>query len=178
MKNKLSILLLVSLLSMNAVAQWNKVKSSTIAFKIKNAGLNVNGSFGNATVQINIDESNPSNSFFNGVVQANSVKTGINLRDNHLKDKEEFFNVSKFPTLAMKSIKVVPKTPEIYTVTWILTMKGVSRQFTSDVTVKKSQETLLLSCSVVVNRNDWNVGGRSLTMGDNVTILLSATVSK
>lgn len=178
MKLKIITLLAITLFSLHSEAQWNKVKSTTIAFKIKNAGFNVNGSFGKANVQINIDEKNPSNSTFSGVVEANSVKTGINLRDTHLKEKEDFFNVAKFPTLNMKSTKVVVKSAGIYTVTWILTMKGVARQFTSDVTTKENGDVLLLSTSFTVNRNDWNVGGNSMTMGDNVTINLSASVSK
>jgi polyisoprenoid-binding protein YceI len=178
MNLKITILILITLFSLNTNAQWNKVKSTTIAFKIKNAGLNVNGSFGKANVQISIDEKNPTNSTFSGVVEVNSVKTGIKLRDTHLKEKEDFFNAAKFPTISMKSSKVAVKSPGIYTVTWILTMKGVARQFTSDVTAKENGDVLLLSTSFTVNRNDWNVGGNSMTMGDNVTIKLNSSVSK
>jgi polyisoprenoid-binding protein YceI len=178
MNLKIIILFAITILSLNADAQWNKVKSTTIAFKIKNAGLNVNGSFGKANVQINIDVNTPVNSTFSGVVEANSVKTGINLRDNHLIDKEDFFNVAKYPTMNMKSVKVIVKSAGIYTVTWNLTMKGVARQFTSDVTTKQNGDVLLLSTSFTVNRNDWNIGGNSMTMGDNVTINLNSSVSK
>jgi polyisoprenoid-binding protein YceI len=164
--------------SLHLVAQWNKVTVNKIAFKIKNAGINVNGSFGKANIQINVDEKNPSNSTFLGVVEASSIKTGINLRDNHLKDKEEFFNIASYPTLTMKSTKVVLKSAGVYTVTWILTMKNVARQFTSDVTTKESGNVLLLSTSFTINRNDWNIGGNSMTMGDQVTIQLNSSVTK
>lgn len=172
---------LLSLFFMTAFsinAQWKNVKSTAITFKIKNAGIGVDGSFKKASIQLSIDEANPANSFFSGTVEANSIETGINLRNNHLKDKEEFFNVAKYPVLTMKSVSVVSKSPGIYAVTWDLTMKGITKRFTSQVNAVQEGSILHLSTEFRINRNEWNVGGSSITMADMVTVKLKTDVSK
>ncbi len=162
----------------NVSAQWKNVKSTTISFKIKNAGIKVDGSFKKATISIVVDDTKPENSSFMGIVDAKSISTGIKLRDTHLKEKEDFFNTEKFPSLTMKSVSVSQKKPDVYIVVWDLTMKGVARRFSSEVITKIVDNSLLLSTDFVINRNDWNVGGSSITMGDNVTVKLKSTLSK
>ena len=107
MTSKLISLILLLGMNLYTYAQWNKVQNSSINFKIKNAGIWVNGSFTNATVEVNINEANPTQSTFSGIVESKSIQTGIKLRDNHLRDKDDFFNVEKFPTLSMKSVRVL-----------------------------------------------------------------------
>jgi polyisoprenoid-binding protein YceI len=125
-----------------------------------------------------IDENDPAKSSFFGTIEANSINTGLNLRDKHLKEKEEFFNTSKFPSLTMKSVTVVQKSPGIYTVTWDLTMKGVARRFNSEVTTKIEGGNLMVSTQFKINRNDWNLGGSSMTMGDAVTVKINSILTK
>ena len=177
---KITIMMLLSIFTMQwqVTAQWNKVKDYQIEFIIKNAGFNVSGSFNKADVHILIDEANPANSSFLGVVQANSVRTGIDLRDTHLKEKAAFFDVQKYPTLTMKSVSVSQKSTGLYSVTWDLTMKGITRRFNSVVSAKVTNDVVNLSTEVKVNRMDWKVGDSSLMMSDYVTIKLKATVSK
>lgn len=177
---KISFLALVMLLltTLSTQAQWNKVKTFAITFKIKNAGLWVNGNFATAKVQVNVDENNPSQSLFSGVVEAKSISTGIKLRDNHLRDKDEFFDVDNFPTLTMKSVSVTKKSDGIYDVKWSLTIKGITKLFSSQVIAKTDGNTLKISSIFTINRNDWKLGGSSFTMGDNVTINLTSTVTK
>lgn len=162
----------------HSIAQWKNVKSTTISFKIKNAGIKVDGSFKKATISIVVDETKPENSNFMGVVDANSISTGIKLRDTHLKEKEDFFNTEKFPTLSMKSVSVTKKRPDLYTVVWDLSMKGKTRRFSSDVLAIIVDNTLLLTTEFVINRNDWNIGGNSYTIGDQVTVKIKSTLSK
>jgi polyisoprenoid-binding protein YceI len=175
---KIILLVLFLSIGMTIQAQWNKVKSTSVTFKIKNAGIGVDGKFVKMNTQITIDESNPSKSSFLGTIEANSINTGINLRDNHLKDKEEFFNTSKYPTMTMKSVNVVQKSAGIYTVTWDLTMKGVARRFSSEVITKIEGGNLIASTQFKINRNDWNLGGNSMTMGDAVTVKINSILTK
>lgn len=106
------------------------------------------------------------------------INTGINLRDTHLKEKSDFFDVDKYPTIIMKSINVSQKTKGVYDVTWDLTIKDITRRFHSDVFAKVVNNLLILNTEVKINRNDWKVGGNSLTMNDIVTVKLSASLSK
>lgn len=174
------VLIVFFVLGMNVLcsAQWNKVKSTSISFKIKNAGISVDGNFKTATIKVNVDEANPAKSSFSGVVEAKSINTDNNLRDSHLRDKEEFFNVSKYPSLSMKSVSVTKKSAGVYTVVWDMTIKGVTRRFSSDVLTKAEGDLLLISTEFKVNRRDWNVGENSMIMSDNVSIKLKSTLSK
>jgi polyisoprenoid-binding protein YceI len=178
MISKLISLILLLGINIQTYAQWNKVQNSSITFKIKNAGIWVNGSFTSATIQVNINESNPSQSTFSGIVESTSIQTGIKLRDNHLRDKDDFFNVEKFPTLSMKSVSVSIKSPGVYTIKWSLTIKGITKFFFSDVNTQRDGNALKLFASFTINRNDWNLGGKSFTMSDNVTVKLFTTVIK
>jgi polyisoprenoid-binding protein YceI len=171
-------LLFAILFHIQAFAQWNKILNSSITFKIKNAGIWVKGSFTKSSIQVRFDEANPAQSSFIGQIESNSIQTGIKLRDNHLRDKEEFFNVKIYPSLTMKSVLISRKSPGIYTVKWSLTMKGITKLFSSDVQTIQEGNALKFYTTFTLNRNDWNIGGSSFTMGDNVTITLSTTVQK
>ncbi|MBL7755438.1 MAG: YceI family protein [Chitinophagaceae bacterium] len=174
----ISFLLFAFLFHSQTYAQWNKIINSTITFKIKNAGIWVKGSFTKSSIQVSFDEVNLAQSEFIGQIDANSIQTGIKLRDNHLRDKEEFFYVKKHPTLTMKSVLITRKSPGIYTVKWSLSMKGITRLFSSDVHTLQEGNALKFYTTFTINRNDWNIGGSSFTMGDYVTITLNTTVQK
>ena len=178
MTSKLISIILLLGMNLYTHAQWNKVQNSSINFKIKNAGIWVNGSFTSATVQVNINEATPTQSTFSGIVESKSIQTGIKLRDNHLRDKDDFFNVEKFPTLSMKSVSVSIKSPGVYIVKWSLTIKGITKLFSSDVNTVREGNTLNIFSNFAINRNEWNIGGNSFTMGDNVSIKLSTSVIK
>jgi polyisoprenoid-binding protein YceI len=163
-------------INFQTIAQWNQVQKSSITFKIKNAGIWAKGSFSLASVKVNIDEANPTQSAFSGIVESKSIQTGIKLRDNHLRDKESFFDVGKYPTLSMKSVSVSINNPGVYTVKWSLTIKGITRRFSSEVQTLREGNELTIFTLFTINRNDWNIGGQSFTLGDFVSIKLSTSV--
>jgi polyisoprenoid-binding protein YceI len=180
MKFITKIIALLIFISFNhyATAQYKIVKNVAVKFKIKNAGMGVDGKFSSVTATAFLDETNPSKSVFTGVIETNSATTGIKLRDKHIKEKEEFFDVAKYPTMSMKSVSVTLKSVGIYTVIWDLNMKGVTRRFSSEIKTVKQNENILVSTEFKINRNDWKVGGNSFTMGDMVTINLNTTLAK
>jgi polyisoprenoid-binding protein YceI len=175
---KIILIFAVLLYGLQANAQWKSVKNLQIDFKIKNAGIGVDGTFKTAKAIVYLDESNLSKSSFVGIVEVASISTGIKLRDTHLKEKEEYFQADKFPTINMKSVSIALKSAGVYAVVWELTMRGVTRKFTSDVTTVVKDNNLVLSTQVKLNRLDWKVGGKSFTMNDYVTLKLSASVLK
>jgi polyisoprenoid-binding protein YceI len=179
MLKRLSLLLsVIAFIYLPAQAQWKTVKLISVSFKIKNAGIGVDGTFKKVNAQINIDEANPSKSSFVGSAEVGSISTGIKLRDSHLKEKPEFFNQAQFPSVVMKSVGVQLKSAGLYTVTWDLTIRGITRRFSSDVLTKVQGDQLSISTEFRINRNDWKLGGSSITMGDFVTVRLNSTLSK
>lgn len=175
-----SILLLLFVFFFNLVAfsQWKNVRSSAVTFKIKNAGIGVDGTFGKVNMKIQVDEANPTASLFSGTVDVASLSTGIKLRDSHLKEKDDFFDIKRFPMLSMRAVNVSVKSAGIFTVTWELTMKGITKRLSSDVIAKKETDALTLFTVLKIDRNDWKIGGNSLTMGDLVTVKITSTVTK
>lgn len=107
---------------------------SSLIFKIRHAGMaNFYGRFNAFTGQINFDQANPVNSTFNFTVQTDSVDTGNNGRDGHLKNAD-FFNSRQFPTIEFKSTGVKALSEGRYELTGDLTLMGETRPVTATLT--------------------------------------------
>ncbi|HNF72561.1 MAG TPA: YceI family protein [Chitinophagaceae bacterium] len=159
-------------------AQYKTIQSLRVQFQIKNAGIKVDGSFSKASAVVSVDPRNILNSTFTGTVQVASVHTGNTERDAHLRDKEEFFNVKKFPIITFKSLSVKKSSfKDSYKVEWLLTMKGISKKVSTDVLIAPTQGSVLLVCVFNLNRLDWKVGNPSLTLSNDVMITLNCTVT-
>ncbi len=150
------------------------ITSLITKFGIKNAGITVNGNFKTGTATLSIDKNNIANSKFIGIVNANSINTSNKLRDGHLKDKPEFFDVAKYPQIKLESTKIVAAAGGKYNVTWNLTMKGVTKAITVPMTVAMSGDKVSLKTDFVINRRDWGVGEKSIMMKDNVAVSIAA----
>jgi len=124
-------------------------------------------------------------------LDVNSINTNNEKRDAHLKN-EEFFNVTKFPTLTFKSTKAT-KTGSNWELTGKLTMHGV----TKEVTLKNVELTASLkdpwggtrrgfSGTLSINRKDYGItynktldnGGVALGETVDVTIDTELTLTK
>jgi polyisoprenoid-binding protein YceI len=103
---------------------------SSVGFKIRHLGISwVKGTFKDFEGTAIFDAEKPEMSSVQVTVQAASVDTGNKDRDAHLQ-KDEFFNVEKFPTLSFKSTKVVKKDGDVYEVTGDFTLMGVTKPVT------------------------------------------------
>lgn len=140
------------------------VKSAVIAFKIKNAGLTVNGTLSGFKGEIKFSSEQFKTSSINVSVDANSINTGINSRDNHLK-KEEFFDVKNFPLITIKS-DFFGKDGQNFKGYFKLTIKGI----TKDITIPFIFDNNIMKGEFTIDRRDFKVGGNSMVMGDKVTI--------
>ena len=59
-------------------------------------------------------------------MEANTIDTENNLRNTHLKDKDEFFEVLKFPKIKMASTKI-EKSANGNICTFNLTIKSITK---------------------------------------------------
>ena len=123
-KRTITVVFLALTLIVPALAQagsWDIDPAHTVVgFKIRHMMVtNVRGSFHDVKGALNFDASDPGKSSLDVVIQAASIDTGIEKRDNHLRSPD-FFDVEKFPTLTYKSTKferwqmVSSKSPEIW----------------------------------------------------------------
>lgn len=148
--------------------KWEKsLEESHIKFNIRNLGLNVEGVFESFTTTVDYDKNQPANSQFSAKIQVNSINTGINKRDNHLK-QEEYFHVEKYPTITFQSKNVSSPGTNRLLVKGNLTIKGKTLPVDLEVEVSEAGGKTLFSISGQLDRRDFGVGGSSWVMSDDV----------
>lgn len=101
---------------------------SEIGFKIKHLMItNVNGNFGQFSANVETESENDfRNASINFEADINSVNTGNEQRDTHLKSAE-FFDAEKFPKIKFVSTKTEAAGGSKYQVHGDLTMRGVTK---------------------------------------------------
>ncbi len=169
---KLSLALLLSFFTLSIFAQQYKPvdDKSEVKFTIKNFGINTSGTLSGLKGNITFDPLQLSAASFNVSVDVNTINTGIDMRDNHLK-KEEYFNAEKYSTISFTSVSVKPADKD-YTVTGQLTIKGSTKTISFPFAAAKKDSGMLFTGSFSINRKDFDIGGGSAVMGSNVDISL------
>ena len=172
---KLLILLLFVGLNASFAQDW-KPSTYVVKFKLKMLGLGVNGKFSGLKVKLNA--SNNDIKSISATVDANTVNTDNSLRDTHLKEKPEFFQVEKFPTLTLASTQITKGTGNSYSGTFNLTIKDVTKAIKIPFTMEEKGETAILKTNFSIDRKLWNFGGNTPGMGDKVEINLTLNLKK
>lgn len=107
---------------------------TVIGFKVKHLAIsNVKGSFGDFSGKFSFDAAAPADASAEIVIQVASITTGIAKRDEHLRSPD-FFDVAQFPTITFKSTGLAMSSANEGVLTGVLTMHGISRDITLDVT--------------------------------------------
>jgi polyisoprenoid-binding protein YceI len=177
MKSLFSVTFLLAGLLVTKAQQYKPVdEKSDVEFVIKNFGLNTSGSLNGLKGSINFDPANPGTSSFNVTVDAHTVNTGSEARDNHLR-KEEYFDVEKYPAINFVST-AIKKNENGYAVTGNLTIKGVTRSITFPFSVENQENGIQLTGEFNINRRDFGVGGSSAVLSDNVNVSLKVFANK
>ncbi|WP_375584493.1 YceI family protein [Cyclobacterium xiamenense] len=151
----------------NPVAWEGTQEESYIKFTIRNLGLTVEGQFDSFTTTVDYNRTQPANSKFTATIQVNSINTGINKRDNHLR-QEEYFHAEKYPTISFRSTSVSAPEPNRLTVKGDLTIKGKTLPVELAVAIREVGEKTQFSISGELDRRDFGVGGSSWVMSDDV----------
>src|SRR5580693_83420 len=115
-------------------------QGSTIDFKLKNFGLNTGGSFSGLQGIIHFDESNLSTASFDVSLDASSVNTGNDSRDNHLRD-EDYFDVKKYPRIHFVSTTIKAGAKQnAFILSGKLTIKDITQEISFPFLAKPSNE--------------------------------------
>ena len=149
----------------------------------------VKGRFGGVEGTVRTDEANPAAADVNVTIDAASIDTREAQRDAHLKSAD-FFDVENFPTLTFRGTRVTGAPADRFTLTGDLTIHGVTREITLDVTSEGrgkdpwGGERAGYSATTKINRSDfgltWNLaletGG--FVVGDEIKISLDLELLK
>jgi polyisoprenoid-binding protein YceI len=168
---KLSILLLAIVLPFMLMAQTYAPvdKSSSVTFKIKNLGFNTTGSFAGLAGTIHFSPENTGAASFDVSIDANTINTDNNMRDNHLRS-DDYFDVAKYPTIKFVSTKVTAKGSG-FIVSGKLTIKQTTKEISFPFTAVAGKADYRFKGSFTINRRDFGVGGNN-TIADKLTVQL------
>jgi polyisoprenoid-binding protein YceI len=135
---------------------------SRVSFSVRVMSISTTrGRFKALRGQLHIDGQNLANSWVAAAVDTASIDTHNKLRDAHLRSAA-FFSVKRYPTITFTSTNVEHLGGQDYQVTGNLTLHGVTRPITFDVTYRGENSMMgmrtSLRASTTINRNDFGVG--------------------
>jgi polyisoprenoid-binding protein YceI len=172
-----TILALFSISFVSAQSYTPVDTASEVTFKIKNLGFNTTGSFSGLAGVISFNPADPGGCNFDVHIDAKTVNTGNDMRDNHLRG-EDYFDVKNYPQIRFVSEKVTnTKKNGTLFVSGKLTMKGITKDVSFPFTAQPTSDGYLFNGEFSINRRDFKVGGGS-TVGDRLTVLLKVTARK
>jgi len=190
---KAMFLVLVSSLSLPLLsATWDIDDTHTAAkFKIRHMMVsNVYGQITGAKGQLEMDDKDGTKTSGTITLDVSTVNTNNEKRDAHLKG-EDFFEVSKFPTLTYHIKKVSKAKSGKYKMEGELTLKGITKAVTfNDVEITPSIKDPWgstrrgLSGTTSLSRNEfgltWNkaLDGGGLVIGDTVEVEVAAELKQ
>jgi polyisoprenoid-binding protein YceI len=183
----LSVFAAFALFSFTAleVANWSLDGAhSRLGFTIVHNGItNISGQFSNFDVKVSTPNEDFAGASIEMTAQSNSVNTGLEMRDNHLKTAD-YFDAEKFPTLTFKSTSVKKGKGNNYTIVGDFTMHGVTKVVTlvgtntGSAKNRAGNDVAGLQITGIVKRSDFGVGEAGPGLSDEVNLIADLEVSK
>lgn len=147
-------------------------EGSTIGFKIKNFGFTNEGTFKGLRGTIVFDPQNVAADSFDVSIDAASVNTDNDMRDDHLR-KEAYFDVEKYPRIRLVSSTVTEVDRNgHYRLTGKLTIKGTTKEISFPFLATPVGEGYIFKGEFSIKRRDFDVGGMS-TLSNDLTVSLT-----
>ena len=107
---------------------------STVSFKIRHLVSYVQGSFNQFDGHFTYVPGVPEQWTVTTAIQAASIDTNVEKRDQHLRSKD-FFDVAQYPTLEFVSTKATDVTPSSAKLHGLLTIHGVQKPVVLDLAI-------------------------------------------
>ena len=162
---------------------------TNVGFQVRHIFTNVSGKFTDFAGTIQVDRAKPESSTVEFTIQATSIDTSDQRRDQHLRSAD-FFDVANNPTITFKSTSVKANGKDSWLVTGDFTMHGVTKSIVLPVTLlgegkdPMGNEKMGLETGLTLNRKDygltWNkaleTGG--VLVGEEVKIQVAIEANK
>ena len=152
---------------------------STAQFAVKHLGVStVRGAFTKVGGSATYDMANPGKSSVDVSIDASSVDTRVQMRDNDLRSPN-FLDVQKYPTITFKSKAAKAAGAGKLQIVGDLTIHGVTKEVVLDVDGPSApmkdpwgNQRIGASASTKVNRKDFGVNGAPGVVGDDISITI------
>ena len=105
---------------------------SSVSFTIRHLMSRVRGEMKVKEGWIETESDDLSKARVEAVLDASTIDTGVEARDNHLRSADGHFDVANYPTITFKSSRIVGNDPSSFKVVGDLTIHGVTREVTLD----------------------------------------------
>ena len=173
----------LALMAVSAAAQvqtWKIDPNHTAAqFSVKHMGIStVRGAFTKVSGSVEFDPANPAKASVEVTIDAASVDTRVEMRDNDLRSPN-YFDAAKFPTITFKSTSVQSAGTGKLKVAGDLTIHGVTKPVVLDVDGPSSPMTdprgtvhMGASATTTIKRTDFGVGSANPMVGDEITLTI------
>ena len=171
-----SLAAIILLLAAFVPVDW-KLSSSAVTFKIKHAGLVVNGSLAGTQIDIYFDPAYLAQSSIVASLEAATIETGIALRNKHLR-KELYLHVEKYPRIKMRSTKIEKTGNNTYLGYFDLTIKETTKNIQVPFTFTENANGGDFKGEFTINRLDYKVGESNWLMDNQVTISIQINVTR
>jgi polyisoprenoid-binding protein YceI len=183
----LGVLALAAPFAAAQTSTWNiDPMHSSVNFTVKHLTLsNVYGHFGGLKGSITLNESDITKSTVSVTIDATTIDTGVQPRDNDLKSPN-YFDVAQFPTATFTSTSVSGSAGHL-TVNGNLTLHGVTRPITLDVEGPAGPITGMdkkphagYSATTTLKRKDFGVGAKTPenVVSDEIKLTIDLDVAK
>jgi polyisoprenoid-binding protein YceI len=163
---------------------------SIIGFAIRHLEINwVEGRFKDFKGTIHFDDSDITKSSVEFTAKVESIDTGVEARDKHLRTAD-FFDVAKYPEMTFKSTRIERKGKDAYVLYGDFTLKGVTKQVQLPFTVTGAikdpwgNTRFGINAQTRINRRDYGINygnameNGGLDVGNEVTINLQLEAVK
>jgi polyisoprenoid-binding protein YceI len=174
-----------------ATTTWSIDPShSEVQFKVKHLVIStVTGSFGTFEGQLKTEGEDFTNAQVSFSADVNSISTGNEQRDAHLK-APDFFDAATYPKLTFESVSFTNTGTDTYEVVGNLTLRGVTKSITLQVEFGGIQQDFYgntkagFEISGKINRKDFGLTWSATTeaggivVSDEVRLLMNIQVAK
>ncbi|SRR5579872_1745077 len=156
-------------------------RHSSAQFSVRHLGVStVRGAFTKVSGSANFDSADPSKGSLDATIEAASVDTRVEMRDNDLRSPN-FLDVQKFPTITFHSKQIKAAGSGKLLITGDLTIHGVTKEVVLDVDgptgpIKDpmGNQRIGASATTKIIRQDFGVNGAPGIAGSEVTITIDA----
>jgi polyisoprenoid-binding protein YceI len=176
-------------LAISASAQvetWQIDPAHTAAqFAVRHMGIStVRGAFTKTSGTVQYDPADPSKTSIEVTMDAASVNTRVEMRDNDLRGPN-FFDVQKYPSITFKSKRAESAGKGKLKITGDLTMHGVTKEVVLDVDGPagptkdpRGNAHMGASAATTISRKDFGVSGYPGMIGDDIQITIDVELAK
>ena len=140
-------------------------------------GINTDGNIGGLQASIQFDPANLSGSVIEATAEVNTINSDNDLRDEHLKG-DSFFDGAKYPKITVKSVSIKHQSGDNYTGQFNVTIKARTKSVDIPFTYTVMGANASFKGTMKLKRSDFDLGGSSMVLSDDITIAIDVETSK